>query len=99
MLIQSITDKKVIKSGGTEKFRGRLFYAIIPNQKKKLVTFYFSKVNSEETRSIARGMPLFIRDHYKLESTFFCGSNEVAECMEGEWDYIKRSFLTRDEKN
>ena len=60
---------------------------------------YFSKANSDEARSVARGMPLFIRDHFKLEPTFFCGSNEIAECMEGDWDFKLRTFCTRDEKN
>ena len=99
MLVESITEKKVVKSDGTEKFKGRLFYAIIPNQRNKSVTFYFSKANSEEARSVARGLPLFIRDHFKLEPSFFCGSNEIAECMEGDWNHKNRTFLTREEKN
>ena len=33
MIVESIYDKKVIKGKGTEKFKGRLFYSIIPNQK------------------------------------------------------------------
>ena len=94
MLVESITEKKVVKSDGTEKFRGRLFYAIIPNQRNKSVTLYFSKANSEEARSVARGLPLFIRDHFKLEPAFFCDSNEIAECIEGDWNHKHRTFFT-----
>ena len=97
MMVESITPKKVIKS--KTYFKGRLFYAILPNQRSQTVTFYFSKANAEEARNVARALPLFIRDHYKLEPTFFCNSNTVAECMEGEWDYKKRTFSTIEEKN
>ena len=62
MLVESIYDKNVInkKSEETGKFnrkknsfKGRLFYAIITNQRNKSITFYFSKANSEEARSVA----------------------------------------------
>ena len=103
-MVESIYEKKVItslnasKSKGN-KFKGRVFYAIIPNQRSKMTTFYFSKANSEEARSIARGLPLFIRDHFKLDPLYFCGTEVMAECLEGEWDSKTRSFLTLEEKD
>ena len=69
MLVESIYEKNVInnKSEGETKtkskknsFKGRLFYAIITNQRTKMTTFYFSKANSEEARSVARALPFFI---------------------------------------
>ena len=52
MMIESIFEKKVISSrtsnNNGNKFKGRLFYAIIPNQRTKATTFYFSKANTEE---------------------------------------------------
>ena len=98
MLVESIYEKTVIKSNGNTKFKGRLFYSIIPNQKNKMTTFHFSNANADEARSVARALPLFIRDYYKLEPTFFCDTNEVTSCLEGEWDYKTRTFLTFDEK-
>ena len=63
-----------------------------------MVTYYFSTANSEEARSVAHGLPLFIKDHFKLKPSFFCSSDDVAICLEGEWSYAKRTFLTLDEK-
>ena len=54
MCVQSIYNKKVVKLDTSNKkdksdtFKGRLFYAIIPNQKTKMTTYYFSRANSEE---------------------------------------------------
>ena len=104
MCVQSIYNKKVVKLDTSNKkdksdtFKDRLFYAIIPNQKTKMTTYYFSKANSEEARSVARGLPLFIRDHYKLKPSYFCSSNEIMQCLEGDWDFKRRSFLAVDEK-
>ena len=83
MLVKIICDKKVVKSTGNEKFKGCLFYAIIPNQKTKTTTFYFSKENADEARSVARGLPLFIRDHFQLKPSYFYGSDIVADCLAG----------------
>lgn len=108
MQVESIYDKKVImkdKEGGNKKdkdknrFKGRLFYAIIPNQRTKMVTFYYSKANTDEARSVARALPFFIRDHYKLQPSYFSASDAIAECHEGSWDFKKRSFLTLEEKD
>ena len=104
MMIESIYEKKVITSITVGKpknntFKGRVFYAIIPNQKSKMTTFYFSRANSDEARSIARALPLFIRDHYKLDPLYFCGPDFLSECLAGEWDIKSRSFLTLEEKD
>ena len=98
MQVESINEKKVINSNGTSNFKGRLFYAIVPNQKRKSVEFYFSKANAEEARSVANALPLFIRDYFKLEPSFFCSSDCLAEALAGDWDPVKRVFLTLEEK-
>ena len=98
MAVESIVEKKIVKGKTTTTFHGRLFYAIIPDKKKKSVTFYYSRANFNEGRSVARGMPLFIRDHLKLDPAFFCNSTALTEAMEGEWDYQHRKFLSSDEK-
>ena len=64
-----------------------------------MTTYYFSKANSEEARSVARGLPLFNRDNYKLKPSYFCSPDELTQCLEGDWDFKRRSFLTVDEKN
>ena len=73
MCIESICEKKVVCHDNDKKqntFKGRLFYAVIPNQKTKLTTYYFLSANTDEARSVARGLPLFIRDYFKLKPTF-----------------------------
>ena len=99
MAVESIYDKTVINSKSKKKFRGRLFYSIIPNQRTKSVTFYFSKANAQEARGVARGLPLFIRDFFKLDPSFFCSSESLTIALEGFWDYSKRIFLTAEEKD
>ena len=96
MKVESIVEKKVLKGKKEARFKGRVFYAIIPN--KKSWAFYFTKANSQEGRSIARGLPLFIRDHFKLDPSFFCTSEALSLAMEGSWDYKKRKFLSASEK-
>ena len=64
-----------------------------------MTTFYFSKANVKEARSIAQGLPLFIRDHFKLDPLYFCGTEFMTECLAGEWDLKSRSFLTLEEKD
>ena len=71
MRVESIIEKSVTSGKGTERFKGRLFYLAILNQKNKTITFYFSKANSGKARSVARCLPLFIRDYFRLEPTFF----------------------------
>ena len=98
MAVESIVEKKIVKRKTTTSFRGRLFYAIIPDKKKKCVTFYYSRANFMEGRSVARGMPLFIRDHLKLDPSFFCNSSALTEALEGDWDFKQRKFLSAEEK-
>ena len=101
MCVESIHDKFVLGHHDAPKttFKGRLFYAIAPNQRTKMVTYYFSTANYDEASSVAHGLPLFIKDHFKLKPSFFCGSDDIAICLEGEWNYAQRTFLTLDEKN
>ena len=82
----------------TEKFCGKLFYAIIPNQNSKSVTFYFSKVNSDEARDSTSGLFLFVRDYFKLDPGLFCLSDAMTTSLEGFWDYDYKSFLAAKEK-
>ena len=96
MAIESIVEKRVVKGRKTATFKGRVFYAIIPD--KKSWVFYFTKANIKEGRSIARGLPLFIRDHFKLDPAFFCTSEALTLALSGEWDYASRKFLSADEK-
>ena len=98
MLVESVYNKKVIKASGNTSFKGRLFYAIIPNQKTKTTTFYYSSANADEARSVARGLPLFIRDYFKLDPKFYCSSDTMVEALAGEWDFEKRIYLTQEEK-
>ena len=106
MCVESIFNKTVVKSGrdntnGKDKstFKGRLFYAIIPNQKTKMTTFYFSHANMDEARSVARALPLFIKDYFKIKPSYFCSSEVITDCLEGEWDFKKRIYLTLEEKD
>ena len=96
MDVQSIVEKTVVKGEKTTKFKGRVFYAIIPN--KNSYTFYYTRANSDEGRSIARGLPLFIRDYFKLDPAFFCTSDAITSALAGDWDYESRKFLSAAEK-
>ena len=97
MTVESIYEKEVANSKSKKKFKGRLFYAIVPNKKSRSTTFYYSRANADEARSVARCLPLFIRDHFKLEPSFYCSSDAVTSALEGKWDFKKRTFLTIDE--
>ena len=98
MQVESITEKKILKGKTESKFKGRLFYAIVPNRSTKAITFYFTKANSSEGCSVARGLPLFIEDHYKLEPAFFCTSEALTDARGGSWQYSTRKFLSANEK-
>ena len=96
MEVESITSKKIMKGKSTTSFKGRVFYSIIPD--KNSSTFYYTRANFNEGRSIARGLPLFIRDHFKLDPAFFCSSDTLTTALEGEWDYATRKFQSAAEK-
>ena len=98
MRLTSITEKSVIKGNSKKKFQGRLFHAIVPDQINKTVEFYYTKANSSEGSSVARALPLFIRDYYKKSPDFFCDSELVRSALEGEWNFSSRRFLSADEK-
>lgn len=96
MEVESIVNKQVIKGKTTSSFKGRVFYAVIPD--KKSFIFYYTKANYSEGRSIARGLPLFIRDHFRLDPSFFCSSEALTTALAGDWNYNSRSFLSAEEK-
>ena len=98
MSVESTTKKQIVKGKKTTTFLGRLFYAIIPNRDSKSTTFYFTKANAPEGRSVARGLPHFIRDFFKLEPAFFCTSTALTEAMDGDWTFSTRKFLSAQEK-
>ena len=98
MKLESITEKKVVKGKSNKSFYGRLFYAIIPDRSNKSIEFFYTKANSNEGRSVARGLPLFIRDYYKKPPGFFCDSDFIQSTLDGDWDLEKRNFLSSDEK-
>ena len=87
-----------MKGNKEKNFKGRLFYAIVPNRDTKCITFYFTKANALEGRGVARGLPLFIRDYCKLDPAFFCSSEALTDAMEGSWTFSTRQFLTAQEK-
>ena len=98
MCTESITDKKIIKGKKSTTFKGRLFYAIIPDKVMKSVTFYYSRANYFEGRSVARGLPLFIKDHFLLDPAFFCTSEAITDALDGDWNFESRRFLSSDER-
>ena len=98
MAVESITEKQILKGKKTNKFKGRLFYSIIPNNTDKTIKFHFTRANAREGRSVARGLPCFIKDYFKLEPTFFCTSDALSESLAGSWDYASRTFLSAQEK-
>ena len=56
----SITPKRTIRNEKT--FYGRLFYAIVPNTKDRSATFYFTRANMKEGRSVAQAMSMFVQE-------------------------------------
>ena len=99
MSLNSIT-KKTIGSGTKQRtFFGRLFYAIIYNRDTRRASFYFLPANRREARSVALGLPLFIRDEFGIDPTFYCSYDKYMEAKEGLWNALDRSFLTKFEKD
>ena len=98
MAVESITDKKVLNTKSAKVFKGRLFYVIIPNKRDKYVTSYYTCANYDEGRSVARGLPLFIKDFSKIDPVFFCDSGFLAESFQGEWCYSARTFYLQMKK-
>ena len=98
MAVESIHEKKVVKRKTSKSFKDRLFYGIIPDDSSKTITFYCSRANYAEGRSIARALPLFIRDYFKLEPAFFCSSDSLTVSLNGDWNFLTRVFQTAEEK-
>ena len=86
MVEESITKKKIVKGKLTSGFNGRLFYATTPGKATKSVTFYYSRANYIEGKSVARCLSLFIRDFFTLKPVFFCLSDFLTEALMGSWD-------------
>ena len=78
--------------------QGSIVYSIIPDSISKTITCYYSKAKYIEANSVVRNFPLFIRDHFKLDPTFFCSSHAIADATEGSWDFETRKFLSSEEK-
>lgn len=100
MLVESLYDKQLASSPSDSKstFNGRLFYAIIPHLKSNKATFYYTAANYDEGRSVARGLPRFIKSYFGLDPKFFCSSKFLAEAKQVSWSASRRSFLTMEEK-
>ena len=96
MLVKSLYDKAIVKKSTSQKsWKGRLFYAIIPNSQSKQVTFYFSNANYIEGRSMAKGLPCFIKESLFLDPSFYCSSQFLSDALLGEWDNNTRMFLAK----
>jgi hypothetical protein len=99
MSVDSIT-KKVVGSGKNQRsFFGRLFYAIIYDRQNREATFYFLPANDREARSVVQALPLFIRDEFGIDPTFYCSYDKYKEVEEGHWNHSTRRFLTKFEKD
>ena len=84
--VEIITEKKIIKRKSNSSFTGKLFYAIVLDKASNSVTFYYSRVNTTIGKSVTRGLPLFIRDFFKLEPTLFCSSDFLIDALVVSWD-------------
>lgn len=62
MVVKSVYEKDIINSKTKKKFKGRLFYAIVPNHKKKTNFVYLSKANANEARGVTRVLPLLYKN-------------------------------------
>ena len=89
MRIESIYSKKIAGDKSKATFTGSLFYAIVPNQSRNTIDFLFFSANTEEARSVARALPLFIKDHFKLDPSLIYSSEAIANALEGDWDLKK----------
>ena len=107
MEIESIHDKyveihkdpdgKLLKTPTKKAFRGRLFYAIIPQSDTSTATFYYSQANAEEARSVARALPRFIQTNLGLQASHFCTTEFIAESKNGKWHQHSRLYLSEED--
>ena len=98
MQVKSITMKQIVKGKSSTTFTGRLFYAIIPDNVSKSITFCYTRANAQEGLSVTQALPLFVWDLFKLDPDFFCSSDTLTECLDDEWDLQTRVFLSPAEK-
>ena len=99
MMVESLYDKQLSTSKKSKAtFKGRLFYAIIPYLKSNKATFYYTAANYGEGRSVARGLPRFIKSYFGLDPKFYCSSEFLTSAKQGSWSHSRRSFLTAEEK-
>ena len=75
-----------------------MFYAIITDKESTYITFYYSRASSKEGKSVTCGLPLFIRNPFKLDPVFFCNSESLTEALDGELDFEVRSYLSLENK-
>ena len=61
MSVESLYEKAIASKGNKKRWRGRLFYAIIPDSQTHSVSFYFSNANYFKGRSVVKGLPCFIQ--------------------------------------
>ena len=81
-----------------KKIKCRLFYGVIQKSRVRSGSFYYTKESVREDREVARGLLLFTRDFFKLNAELFCFSDCATECLQGQWYFDKRSFITEDKK-
>ena len=53
MKVESITTKNIVKGKFFTIFTDRLFYAIVPDNVSKIITFYYTRTNAQEECSVA----------------------------------------------
>ena len=95
--VESIVDKHIAKGKTTSTFRGRLFYAIVPDKWTKSITFYYSRSNFSEDRSVVCDIPLFIKVYFKFNPASFWSSNALTKDLDGDWNDTSRKFLSSEE--
>ena len=107
MELESVHDKYVeihtdqngqlLETPNKKAFKGRLFYAIIPQSDAKTATFYYSQANAEEARSVARALPRFISTNLEVNAKHFCTAEFIAESKNGQWFKDTRIYRSEDD--
>ena len=98
--VESIVEKQGIKKDKILSFKGNVFYAAITNAETKFTIFQYLSVNEAEATSILRALPLFLKDHFKLEEAkadSFCRSSLKASARNGQWNPDTRIFLSQQD--
>ena len=50
-----------------------------------------------EARSVVRGLPFFIRDHFQIKPSFFCSSSLIVNVLQCSWISSTRKYTSQDE--